>query len=109
MDETNHTEGQIETVEPTETPEIATQPSETVAEPTPATEASGTEIPAVVETEEVKTKEAVKAEEAPATENKGTVEEAVEKAQASKAGQLGELEGGAAAGTGMTRVSTKAT
>jgi hypothetical protein len=55
------------------------------------------------------TKEAVKAEEALATENKGTVEEAVEKAQASKAGQLGELEGGAAAGTGMTRVSQNAT
>lgn len=61
----------------------------------------------MAETKEVETKEAVKAEEALATENKGSVEEAVEKARASKAGLLGELEGGAAAGTGMTRVSLK--
>lgn len=105
VDETNQPEGQTETVEQTEAPETATQPTETVAEPskapepTPATEAPATEIPAVAETKEVETKEAVKAEEALATENKGTVEEAVEKVQASKAGQLGELEDGAAAGT----------
>jgi len=45
-------------------------------------------------------KESVKAEKAPATEKEGTVEAAVEKAQASKAGQVGELEGGDVAGTG---------
>ncbi|KAJ5700763.1 hypothetical protein N7536_003776 [Penicillium majusculum] len=112
VDETNQTEGQTEAVEQTEAPEAATQPTETVAEPskalepTPATEAPATEIPAVAETKEVETEEAVKAEEALATENKGTVEEAVEKAQASKAGQLGELEGGAAAGTAILPETT---
>lgn len=49
-------------------------------------------------------KESVKDESAPAIE-KESVDETVEKAQASKAGQLGELEGGDAAGTGRTRVS----
>jgi hypothetical protein len=61
----------------------------------------------VAETKDVETKEAAKAEKALATE--GTVDEAVEKARASKAGQLGELEDGAAAGTGMTRVRKNAT
>ncbi|OQD61033.1 hypothetical protein PENPOL_c019G07239 [Penicillium polonicum] len=112
VDETNQTEGQTETVEQTEAPETATQPTETVAEPSkasepaPATEAPATEIPAVAETKEVETKEAVKAEEALATENKGSVDEAVEKAQASKAGQLGELEDGAAAGTAILPETT---
>ncbi|KAJ5203519.1 hypothetical protein N7449_005598 [Penicillium cf. viridicatum] len=112
VDETNQTAGQTETVEQTEAPETATQPTETVAEPskapepTPATEAPATEIPAVAETKDVETKEAVKVEEALATENKGTVEEAVEKAQASKAGQLGELEDGAAAGTAILPETT---
>jgi hypothetical protein len=49
-------------------------------------------------------KESVKADEA-AIEKKDTVDHTVEKAQASKAGQVGELEGGEAAGTGRTRVS----
>ena len=61
---------------------------------------AATEIPAVAETKDLEIKEAVKAEQAPVTE--GTVEEAVEKVQASKAGQLGELDEGATAGTGMT-------
>ncbi|KAF9248483.1 hypothetical protein CBS147339_6457 [Penicillium roqueforti] len=106
--EPEQTEGQTATEQTA--PETATQPTETVAEPskapeaTPVTEAA-TEIPAVAETKDLETKEAVKAEQAPATE--GTVEETVEKVQASKAGQLGELDDGATAGTVLPETITR--
>jgi hypothetical protein len=50
-------------------------------------------------------KEPVKADKGPAIEKEGTVDEAIEKAQVSKAGQDSKLEGGETAGTGRTRVS----
>ncbi|KAJ5781909.1 uncharacterized protein N7518_010392 [Penicillium psychrosexuale] len=105
---TEQTEGQTATEQTA--PETATQPTETVAEPskapeaTPVTEAA-TEIPAVAETKDLETKEAVKAEQAPATE--GTVEETVEKVQASKAGQLGELDDGATTDTVLPETITR--
>lgn len=67
-----------------------------------------TEAPAPIATETPaasEPKETAKADQTPATREKGSVDEAVEKAQSSKAGQLGELEDGDAVGPGRTRVS----
>lgn len=84
--------------------------SEKAPEGAPETAKAGpdTETPAPVATETPaasELKETAKADQTPASREKGSVDEAVEKAQASKSGQLGELEDGDAVGPGRTRVS----
>lgn len=83
---------------------------EKAPESAPETAKSGldTQTPAPVATESPaasELKETAKADQTPVTKEKGSVDEAVEKAQASKSGQLGELEDGDAVGPGRTRVS----
>jgi hypothetical protein len=91
------TEQPVETTEPETAPETVPEKTEPKTEAAPAT----TESAAVSEL-----KESVKADSAPTAEKEGTVDEAVEKAQASKAGQLGQVEDSDAAGAGKTRVNS---
>ncbi|CAG8024003.1 unnamed protein product [Penicillium salamii] len=91
---------------PEAAPETATETATESAENAKADTKPETPAPVATESPAVsELKESVKDEPVPAIEKKESVDETVEKAQASKAGQLGELEGGDAAGTGRTRVS----
>jgi hypothetical protein len=79
-----------------ETPAAATQAAEGAA-PKLSTKTPATAGPAVTET-----KQAQKEAETATPKEKGTIQETVDKAQASKAGHIGKVDGGDGEGTGMS-------